>query len=279
MLIIIKHYILVCCCYEWMTEWMLVVIIWYLYIYLNIYIQFLTIIIIIYIFKLSVYLSIYPSVSFHLGAFLTRVMCEAMNRSLGNVILGILCDTWWWCLWWCTYADNDDTYVDDDWWWWWCVSMVVWFDVVQHHSLLTLIYIIYSSLSLASSPLICICIHIWSTIPTVGGYGTTVTAPSSASQEILVHTEIDASGAAEALRNADKIVIVPGYGLAVAQAATVVADIALSLRKEGKEVCGGYDDYDDDRTMIMMVIVVIMAMIFIMFIMTLMIMIWGDHHQ
>jgi len=224
-------------------------------------------------------------------------MCEAMNRSLGNVILGILCDTWWWCLW-CdddddddndtyvdddddTYADDDDTYVDDDWWWWWwwCASMVVWFDVVQHHSLLTLIYIIYSSLSLASSPLICICIHIWSTIPTVGGYGTTVTAPSSASQEILVHTEIDASGAAEALRNADKIVIVPGYGLAVAQAATVVADIALSLRKEGKEVCGGYDDYDDDRTMIMMVIVVIMAMIFIMFIMTLMIMIWGDHHQ
>lgn len=90
------------------------------------------------------------------GAFLTRVMCEAMNRSLGNVILG--------------------------------------------------------------------------------GYGTTAVVANTGTQEVLVHTEIDPAGAAEALRNADKIVIVPGYGLAVAQAAGVVADIALGLRKEGKEV-------------------------------------------
>ncbi len=41
-------------------------------------------------------------------------------------------------------------------------------------------------------------------------------------------------GTAEALRNAEKIVIVPGYGLAVAQAAQVVAEIALKLRKEGE---------------------------------------------
>lgn len=51
-----------------------------------------------------------------------------------------------------------------------------------------------------------------------------------------MHTEIDASGAAESLRNAEKIVIVPGYGLAVAQAAGVVAEIALKLRNEGKDV-------------------------------------------
>lgn len=38
------------------------------------------------------------------------------------------------------------------------------------------------------------------------------------------------------LRNAEKIVIVPGYGLAVAQAAGVVAEIALKLRKDGKDV-------------------------------------------
>jgi NAD(P) transhydrogenase len=95
------------------------------------------------------------------GAFLTRIMCEAMNRSLPNVILG--------------------------------------------------------------------------------GFGTGTAAPVSEAnaakkQEVKVHTEIDASGTAEVLRNAEKVVIVPGYGLAVAQAAGVVADIALYLRKQGKDV-------------------------------------------
>jgi NAD(P) transhydrogenase len=90
------------------------------------------------------------------GAFLTRIMCEAMNRSLPNVILG--------------------------------------------------------------------------------GYGTTVQVAVAATGEKKVHRETDAAGTAETLKNADKIVIVPGYGLAVAQAASVVADIALSLRKEGKDV-------------------------------------------
>jgi NAD(P) transhydrogenase len=90
------------------------------------------------------------------GAFLTRVMCDAMNRSLPNVILG--------------------------------------------------------------------------------GFGTVIKAKSDGPQEILVHTETSAIDAAEALANAETIVIVPGYGLAVAQAAQVVADIALHLRKEGKNV-------------------------------------------
>jgi NAD(P) transhydrogenase len=90
------------------------------------------------------------------GAFLTNVMCEAMNRSLPNVILG--------------------------------------------------------------------------------GFGTGTVTASAAVTETRVHTEVDAVGAAEALKNAEKIVIVPGYGLAVAQAAACVADIALKLRKDGKDV-------------------------------------------
>ncbi len=54
---------------------------------------------------------------------------------------------------------------------------------------------------------------------------------------LLNSTFYPLTGTAEALRNAEKICIVPGYGLAVAQAASVVAEIALKLRKEGELEC------------------------------------------
>merc|ERR1711934_849833 len=82
------------------------------------------------------------------GAFLTKIMCDGMNRSLANVILG--------------------------------------------------------------------------------GFGTEAGAVQTV--EGLVHTEIDTEGVAEALKNADSVFIVPGYGLAVAQAQGAVAEIANLLR-------------------------------------------------
>lgn len=71
----------------------------------------------------------------------------------------------------------------------------------------------------------------------LGGFGTATKVDVPEGEKVvLVHTEIDAAGTAAALQDAEKIVIVPGYGLAVAQAASVVADIAMTLRKEGKDV-------------------------------------------
>jgi len=54
--------------------------------------------------------------------------------------------------------------------------------------------------------------------------------------EGLVHTEINAMGACTALQEAQKIVITPGYGLAVAGAAPAVAECANILTAAGKEV-------------------------------------------
>ena len=47
---------------------------------------------------------------------------------------------------------------------------------------------------------------------------------------------IDAGGVASALNEADSIVIVPGYGMAVAQAQQTVAELTRKLRAQGKEV-------------------------------------------
>jgi len=68
----------------------------------------------------------------------------------------------------------------------------------------------------------------------MGGFGTEAGAVQTI--EGRVHTEIDAAGTAEALKNASRVVIVPGYGLAVAGAAREVAEIAAALVKEGKQV-------------------------------------------
>ena len=47
---------------------------------------------------------------------------------------------------------------------------------------------------------------------------------------------IDAEGVASALNDADEVIIVPGYGMAVAQAQYPVADITRKLRAKGKNV-------------------------------------------
>ena len=47
---------------------------------------------------------------------------------------------------------------------------------------------------------------------------------------------IDAGGVASALNDADSVIIVPGYGMAVAQAQSAVSDLVRKLRAAGKEV-------------------------------------------
>ena len=70
----------------------------------------------------------------------------------------------------------------------------------------------------------------------LGGAGTPTVSAGEA-EEIegeITTTTIDM--AAEALREAKNIIIVPGYGLAVAQAQFIVADIAKMLKEMGKNV-------------------------------------------
>lgn len=64
-----------------------------------------------------------------------------------------------------------------------------------------------------------------------GGFG--IEAPSSGDAEQGTHQEIDAATVAEQLEAATSVVIVPGYGMAVAQAQYPVAELVRVLKERG----------------------------------------------
>ncbi|WP_390625171.1 NAD(P)(+) transhydrogenase (Re/Si-specific) subunit beta [Falsirhodobacter algicola] len=67
----------------------------------------------------------------------------------------------------------------------------------------------------------------------LGGFGTT-TGPAMEIEGEQV--AIDAEGVATALNDADSVIIVPGYGMAVAQAQQAVSELTRKLRAKGKTV-------------------------------------------
>jgi hypothetical protein len=67
----------------------------------------------------------------------------------------------------------------------------------------------------------------------LGGFG------GASGEQMAVEGEqvaIDADGVANALNEADSVIIVPGYGMAVAQAQQAVSELTRKLRAKGKEV-------------------------------------------
>ena len=70
----------------------------------------------------------------------------------------------------------------------------------------------------------------------LGGFGTeSGTTSSAAAPQGEVHS-IEAAGAADLLQQARKIIIIPGYGLAVAQAQHSLAEVVKILRDKGADI-------------------------------------------
>lgn len=69
----------------------------------------------------------------------------------------------------------------------------------------------------------------------LGGFGSDG-AVTSGEEEHGTHQEIQASEVAELLKDAKRVMITPGYGMAVAQAQYPVADLTRKLRETGVEV-------------------------------------------
>jgi len=70
----------------------------------------------------------------------------------------------------------------------------------------------------------------------LGGFGTESAMPAKGAAAAGDVTEVDVAGAAELLNEAKSIVIVPGYGMAVAQAQHALAEVVSMLRERGKKV-------------------------------------------
>lgn len=67
----------------------------------------------------------------------------------------------------------------------------------------------------------------------LGGYGTTAKAKDTSDGPVLEHAEVDVPTVVDALVSAKKVTIVPGYGLAVANAQYAIADMVKTLRERG----------------------------------------------
>ncbi|MEX2475238.1 Re/Si-specific NAD(P)(+) transhydrogenase subunit beta [Marinobacter sp.] len=70
----------------------------------------------------------------------------------------------------------------------------------------------------------------------LGGFGQTSSSSSAAADSDQTVYESSADDVCEELRNADSVIIVPGYGMAVAQAQNGVSDMTKLLRERGVNV-------------------------------------------
>lgn len=73
----------------------------------------------------------------------------------------------------------------------------------------------------------------------LGGFGTDSSAPAGGGEDQGEYREIDAAATADMLKNARKVMITPGYGMAVAQAQYPVAELTSALRERGVDVTFG----------------------------------------
>ncbi|KAL7989061.1 hypothetical protein Chor_007980 [Crotalus horridus] len=70
----------------------------------------------------------------------------------------------------------------------------------------------------------------------LGGYGTTSTAGGKPMEITGTHTEVNMDSAVDMIKEANNIIITPGYGLCAAKAQYPIADLVRMLKERGKKV-------------------------------------------
>jgi len=105
-----------------------------------------------------------------------------------------------------------------------------------NNNLMTIVGALIGSSGAILSYIMCVAMN--RSLPNVilGGFGTSTTGTGKAMEITGTHTEWKVDDTVKAMTDAKNIIIVPGYGLAVAKGQYPVAELVSILRKKGKNV-------------------------------------------
>ncbi|XP_078283624.1 nicotinamide nucleotide transhydrogenase 2 [Rhinoraja longicauda] len=104
------------------------------------------------------------------------------------------------------------------------------------NNLMTIIGALIGSSGAILSYIMCVAMN--RSLPNVilGGYGTTSTGGGKPKEIVGTHTEVNVDQVIEMIREADSIIITPGWGLCAAKAQYPIADMVKMLVEQGKKV-------------------------------------------
>ncbi|KAF5886363.1 NAD(P) transhydrogenase, mitochondrial-like, partial [Clarias magur] len=104
------------------------------------------------------------------------------------------------------------------------------------NNLMTIVGALIGSSGAILSYIMCVAMN--RSLPNVilGGYGTTSTAGGKPMEIVGTHTEVNLDQAVEMIKEANSIIITPGWGLCAAKAQYPIADMVKMLTEQGKTV-------------------------------------------
>uniref|UniRef100_A0A672KWP9 NAD(P) transhydrogenase, mitochondrial n=2 Tax=Sinocyclocheilus grahami TaxID=75366 RepID=A0A672KWP9_SINGR len=104
------------------------------------------------------------------------------------------------------------------------------------NNLMTIVGALIGSSGAILSYIMCVAMN--RSLPNVimGGYGTSSTAGGKPMEIVGTHTEINVEQSIEMIKEANSIIITPGWGLCAAKAQYPIADMVKMLREQGKTV-------------------------------------------
>ncbi|KAJ8398266.1 hypothetical protein AAFF_G00428360 [Aldrovandia affinis] len=104
------------------------------------------------------------------------------------------------------------------------------------NNLMTIVGALIGSSGAILSYIMCVAMN--RSLPNVilGGYGTTSTAGGKPMEIVGTHTEVNVDQSIEMIKEANSIIITPGWGLCAAKAQYPIADMVKMLKEQGKSV-------------------------------------------